>query len=131
MAKEIILCDTNILIDLSKNNSEIIRELQVIGQENIAVSSISAAEFIFGAFNKKELSKIKKALDSIDLLHVDQPISETALELLETYSLSHNLNVPDAFIAATALANELELFTLNIKDFKPIAGLRLYEFQNQ
>jgi len=70
-------------------------------------------------------------LDSIDLLHVDQPISETALELLETYSLSHNLTVPDAFIAATALANELELFTLNIKDFKPIAGLRLYEFQNQ
>lgn len=119
MAKEIILCDTNILIELSKNNSEIVTELQVIGQENIAVSSISAAEFIFGAFNKKELSKIKKALDSIDLLHVDQPISQTALELLETYSLSHKLTVPDAFIAATALSNELELFTLNIKDFIP------------
>ena len=103
MATEVILCDTNILIELSKNNSEIVRELKGIGQESIAVSSISAAEFIFGAFNKKELSKIKKALDSIDLLHVDQEVSETALELLEKYSLSHNLTVPDAFIAATAL----------------------------
>lgn len=79
MAQELILCDTNILIELSKNNSEIVRELQRIGHDNIVVSSISAAEFIFGAFNKKELSRIKKALNAVDLLHVDQDISVTAI----------------------------------------------------
>jgi predicted nucleic acid-binding protein len=129
MAAELILCDTNILIELSKNNSEIVRELKGIGQESIAVSSISAAEFIFGALNKKELSKIKNALSAIDLLHVDREISDTALELLEKYSLSHNLTVPDAFIASTSLTHELKLFTLNIKDFKPTGGLILYKFQ--
>lgn len=83
MAKtEIILCDTNILIELSKNNKDISFELKNIGYANIAVSSISAGEFIFGALNKMELVKIKKALNSIQIIHVNEAVSERVLELL-------------------------------------------------
>ncbi|MBK7896587.1 MAG: PIN domain-containing protein [Anaerolineaceae bacterium] len=45
---------------------------------------------------------------------------------METYSLSHKLSIPDALIAATALVHNLELFTLNIKDFRFIPGLTLF-----
>ena len=45
---------------------------------------------------------------------------------MANYSLSHKLTIPDALIAATALANDLELYTLNIKDFRFIENLRLY-----
>ncbi|MFZ1401047.1 MAG: PIN domain-containing protein [Candidatus Promineifilaceae bacterium] len=48
------------------------------------------------------------------------------LQLMETYSLSHKLSIPDALIAATALVHNLELFTLNIKDFRFIPGLTLF-----
>ena len=83
MAKtEIILCDTNILIELSKNNKDISFELKNIGYANIAVSSISTGEFIFGALNKMELVKIKKALNSIQIIHVNEAVSERVLELL-------------------------------------------------
>jgi tRNA(fMet)-specific endonuclease VapC len=40
--------------------------------------------------------------------------------------LSHKLSIPDALIAATALAHEAALYTLNVKDFYFISKLTLY-----
>lgn len=128
MAKEkLILCDTNILIELSKKNSSIIKELHKIGLPNIAISSITAGEFIFGALNKNDLQKIKKALDAVKIIDTTEAISVKALELLERYSLSHKLDVPDAFIASSAIVMDVQIYTLNLKDFKYIKGLKLYE----
>ena len=50
---------------------------------------------------------------------------------MEIYSLSHKLNIPDALIASTALVNQVELYTLNRKDFLFITGLKLYELGEQ
>jgi len=49
---------------------------------------------------------------------------------MEEYSLSHNLSIPDALIAATAMEHMLELYTLNTKDFQFIPDLMLYKPQN-
>jgi len=50
-----ILVDTNILIEIYRNNRTIIAAVEAIGQNNIAVSSITFAELLYGARNKKEL----------------------------------------------------------------------------
>ena len=42
---------------------------------------------------------------------------------METYSLSHKLTIPDALIAATAIVHDIELYSLNLKDFRFITGL--------
>ncbi len=78
---QIVLCDTDILIELSKRNHEIIHELKAIGSANMAVSAITVGEFIFGALNKAELTKILKALNSIRILHLNENISELAIGL--------------------------------------------------
>ena len=54
-------------------------------------------------------------------------VSNQFLQLMATYSLSHKLSIPDALIAATALVHNVELFTLNVKDFHFIPGLTLFE----
>ena len=123
---QIVLCDTNILVELSKRNHEIIHELKVIGSANIAVSAITAGEFIFGALNKQELTKILKALNAIRIIHLDVAVSEFAVALVKSYALSHTLAVPDALIAATALIHKMPLYTLNRKDFRFISDLQLY-----
>jgi predicted nucleic acid-binding protein len=46
---------------------------------------------------------------------------------METYSLSHKLSIPDALIASTALVHKIDLYTLNLKDFRFIEGLNLHE----
>jgi len=45
---------------------------------------------------------------------------------MSKYVLSHKIALPDGFIAATALANDIELYSLNLKDFRFIEGVRIY-----
>ncbi len=125
--KQIVLCDTNILIELSKNNTTISKELKLIGSANIAVSAVTAGELIYGALNKAELSKIINALNVIQVIPINELISEKSLDLLKKYSLSHKLTVPDALIAATTLTYDLQFYTLNLKHFKFIHDIHLYK----
>lgn len=122
-----ILLDTNILIEYFKANSEVVPELKSIGYDNLATSSITQMELYFGARDKIELTKIKKALSSLTLFHITSLQSELAVNLIERYAKSHSLSVPDALIAAIAISQSLQLYTLNLKDFQYIDGLQLYK----
>jgi len=72
------------------------------------------------------LTKLKKDIEPLILLDNDNKTCKIFLSLISTYSLSHGLAVPDGFIAATAMTFDVELFTLNKKDFRFIEGLKLY-----
>ncbi|MGF1637309.1 MAG: PIN domain-containing protein [Cyclobacteriaceae bacterium] len=90
-----ILCDTNILIEIYKDNSRIIEIVKQIGQENIAVSHVTCAELLYGARNKKEIQTIRKDLDKLTVLPIESTLSTLAIELVEKYALSHKLSLPD------------------------------------
>ena len=121
-----ILLDTNILIEVLKNNQNIIKTLY--NQEDfLAISSITAMELYFGALNKKEMKKIEKFLTNFETIHLSENISKEAERIIKKYSKSHNLDIPDSLIAATAIVNSFKLFTLNKKDFNYIDKLKLLE----
>lgn len=127
METPIIICDTNILIEHFKGSEIISNQLQKIGIESIAISTITISELYFGALNKKELSQIKNSLSCLIQLPLNVSISDIFLNLMEKYCLSHKLTIPDAIIAATAIYYDAPLFTLNKKDFKFIPGIKLYQ----
>ena len=112
-----ILCDTNILIEVYKGNEKVIRELLKMGQQNIAISDVTSAELLFGARNKEELKILKKDLEKLTCIPINSQISNLSVQLVEKYSLSHKLTLPDALIAATAIVYGIELFTFNLKRF--------------
>jgi tRNA(fMet)-specific endonuclease VapC len=120
-----ILCDTNVIIEILKGNKTTINIIENIGLENIAISSVTVMELYFGALNKRELNKIKKHLQALNIVHFDADISESAIKLIERFSKSYGLQIPDAIIAATAMTSKIKLFTFNLKDFKYIDGLKL------
>ncbi|MET4083483.1 tRNA(fMet)-specific endonuclease VapC [Pedobacter sp. UYP30] len=122
-----ILCDTNILIEIYRGNTFIIEIVKQIGQENIAVSDVTRAELLYGARNLKELQTIRKDLNKLTVLPIQSSISSLAIELVVKYALSHKLSLPDALIASTAIAHKLALYTLNLKDFKFLDGVRLFD----
>lgn len=122
-----ILCDTNILIEFYKNNPEVDAVLRSVGYTNLAISIITQAELYFGALNKHELEAIKRHLSLINRLQIDEETSQRFIRLMESYSLSHKLAIPDALIAATAIENGLALYTLNLRDFRFIQDLELFE----
>jgi tRNA(fMet)-specific endonuclease VapC len=107
---EKIVLDTNILIEILKSNDEIVARLKKQNAE-YAISSISAMELFFGALNKSELAMLKKFVKSFEVLHIDEGISATALELVAKYAKSHHLHIADALIAATAKNHNIKLYT--------------------
>jgi len=124
---KIVLCDTDVIIEFYKNNPDVIASLQTIGQRNISVSTITAGELIYGALNKKELQHIQKDLKSLTVWDIDEKTCKIFLDIMGEYALSHKLALPDGFIAASAITHDIELFTLNVRDYRFIQGLKLYE----
>lgn len=122
-----ILCDTNILIEFYNGNAPITKELERIGLPEMGISVITAAELFFGARNKREMTQIRNHLALLTQLPLNEAISATFIELIEEFALSHRLSVPDALIAATAAHHNLQLYTLNVKDFHFIPGISLYQ----
>ena len=61
------------------------------------------------------------------VVQINEEISGKAVELIASYSKSHNLLIPDALIAATALVFDLPLFTRNLSDFRFLPSLNLVE----
>lgn len=121
-----ILCDTNIFIEFYKKNESIIQSLHVIGKENIAISVITEAELLYGALNSQELRKLQKHLAMCHNYPLSREVSKVFIELMNRYALSHRPSIPDLLIGATAIVNNLELFTLNTKDFRFIPEIKLY-----
>ncbi|MCW9709120.1 type II toxin-antitoxin system VapC family toxin [Fodinibius salsisoli] len=125
--KSLVLCDTNIIIDFYKEHPDTLKKLQAIGQNSIAISIVTAGELLFGALNKEEYQQIRQDIAHLHLLHLDPAIDECFMDLMDTYSLSHNLSLPDGLIAATAIVEDIPLYTRNKKDFRYIEELKLYQ----
>ncbi len=121
-----ILLDTNVLIEILKGNADTIKRVESLG-DDLALSSISAMELFYGAFDKRELRMIERFVSLFEILHIDEKISRTAMKLIARYAKSHGLDIPDSLIASTAISHNAILWTYNRKDFRYIEGLRLFE----
>jgi tRNA(fMet)-specific endonuclease VapC len=129
MEKDSILVDTNIIIEVLKNNKGIIKHIDSIGIDRVVVSCITVMELYYGALNKVDLRNTKKYLKAFEVIKINHKISKLAIDLIEKYSKGYNLNLPDAFIAATSIVSGLKLYTLNVKDFRYIEGLELWGYE--
>jgi predicted nucleic acid-binding protein len=63
-----------------------------------------------------------------EIFPVSAAVSDRAMQLIDTYALSHSLQLGDALIAATALEHGFTVLTANTKHFSPIDGLRIEAF---
>ncbi len=114
-----IFIDTCVLIDYSKG------KIELNLKEHYFINSVVRMEFKIGARDKRELKKLNRILSTLNTLSMNQEILDLAEHLIDKYTLSHNLMLYDAIIAATCLVYGLELFTYNKKDFRYIEDLVL------
>ena len=113
--------DTNIAIEYLKNKDF----LKNYNFQELFINDIVIMELYQGARNKNDLAFIKKEIAIFKILKTNQEIITLAKQLVEKYSLSHNMKIMDALIAATTMVYDLELMTLNEKDFKYLTQLNL------
>ena len=123
--KKLILCDTGIFFELFHQDPDVCRELDHLGFERLLLSSVSVAEVYYG-MKKRETRETRELVRRFNVYHIDKEISQRFLQLMLAYP-DHRVALPDALIASTALVANVELFTLNRKDFDYIEGIRLYD----
>lgn len=119
------LLDTTVLIDLSRGNAVAADFVDSARASDMPlfVSVVSAMELIAGCRDRVEVEKAGKLVASFSLIHLSPSSSSKAYELMLAYNKSHGLAIPDAFIAATALVQDLELASDNERHFKMIPKL--------
>ncbi len=122
-----VICDTNIFVHYFIGHQATNSSLEKIGRSNVLIPSTVVMELIRGCGDKQAQTIMESRLKGYTLLHFNEQVSVKAVELLKSYRLSHDIKIPDALIAASALEFDLEIFTYNLKDFKYIPGIRLYQ----
>ena len=125
------LCDTCILIDYLRGDEKVRKILAKDRIKGLGMSSVTQMELMVGAFNKREIGIIKKAFSDFSVIDINTSISQKANLLIEKYSKSHGLMIPDALIAATALELNVPLYTSNVSDFRFIPGLSVLPKTNK
>jgi predicted nucleic acid-binding protein len=132
LATNKIICDTDVIVDywdISKPRHFATKNAidNVIGLNNILISVITQIELLIGAVNKIELSKFNHSFQRFGIVNIDNATSIFAVRLINEYTLSHGLALPDALIAASSILSGKELFTYNTKDYKFIGGLTVFK----
>ena len=124
-----ILIDTDILIDVGREETHAQEYLRGLEQEGILLMSvITQMEMMVGCRNKPELRKLDRFLKRFEIIAITQPISEKAVSLLRQYRLSHGLLLADALIAATSLVAQVPFVTKNQRDYRFIESLQLIAY---
>ena len=125
MADKNLMVDTSILIDYfrktDKNNARLVTHFKNYGQ--LFISSITEFEVLNGA-KQLHLDFWNGMLPRFTILDFDSKAARQAAAITEQLkSRRKNIDKPDLFIAATAVAHGLRFDTLNIKHFTHIDKL--------
>jgi toxin FitB len=111
-----LLVDTDVCIDHLVGVKRLPR-----GAGRLAYSVITRAELLAGSDTEDE-ANVRRLLAGMDEISVDRRVADRAGHLRRELP---RLRMPDALIAATALVHSLPLHTKNVRDFKPVPGLRV------
>jgi tRNA(fMet)-specific endonuclease VapC len=97
----------------------------MIGFDNLGISVITIGEIYYGMRKNGKLAT-KTLISQFNKYLINKEICVKFMELM-LGCLNKLTVIPDAFIAATAICNSVELYTLNIQDFNYIEGVKLYK----
>jgi predicted nucleic acid-binding protein len=120
------LADTSILIDhlRGRNEAQSLVERELLDEEPVFGSVLTKTEVLAGA-RREEEDTTRQLLDLVVWIDVTDPIAEQAGRLANRYGRTHaGVDLVDYVIAATREALEVPLWTLNVRHFPMIPGLR-------
>ncbi|WP_275096464.1 type II toxin-antitoxin system VapC family toxin [Sedimenticola hydrogenitrophicus] len=124
-----MLVDTDVLIWNLRGNAYAADMLD--GADGFTISAVTYMELVQGVRNKSELLALRRAIRfwGAKIQSIDTDISARAMYLVESYSLSHGMQMADALIASTALSIGIPLLTANDKHYRHVDDLEIMIFR--
>ncbi len=122
------LIDTNILVNYLRKDKEALLFLEsCIENYNLATSFVCIYELLKGVRSKRHRDAVSEIEDKImEVDYGSTNVNKNSLELFSENYLIKGLGLEDAIVAATCIEKNYVLITENLKDFKFIDGLEVY-----
>lgn len=114
------LLDTAIIVDLLRGHPPAVSWLKA--QPQLGLSPVVWLEILDGITNRKDQERAVKLLGHFVRIEVLPTDFEWAIRQALALRLSHNVDMMDCLIAASAHRLEVPLFTPNLKHFQPLIG---------
>lgn len=130
---EILCLDTDVLIDFLRGEPETAKSISRLEDGFIlATTAINIYELYYGAFKTKKASKNAEAVGELatrlEVLQFTERSAEISGRIIaELEREGKPLDFGDAMIVGIVLENQVTLFTRNLRNFRRISGIRLYE----
>lgn len=96
---------------------------QQLGQQAVAISVITQIELLTKTEPAGEYATMQAFVQSVAVFPLDELVTQQTIRLRQ----QQRIKLPDALIAATALAYALPLLTRNVGDFRSVAGLAVLD----
>lgn len=121
-----MVIDTTVWVHFFRKDEKA-KEFLLNLKEEISVSRITVMEIIYGRKSKADINNMWKQFGNlgVEILEINEDISAKAGEIFEMYFPTRGIGLLDAFVAATAIEENLILATHNKKHFSFINGLDL------
>ena len=114
-----ILVDTDVLIDFLRGHEQAVSFVN-LESDRIILSSIVVAELyagVRGGEGDAEQTTLEGFLSLFRVVHVTAAIARLGGLYKRDYGKSHGVSLADAVVAATAILENAELKTLNVKHY--------------
>lgn len=123
---EAILIDTSVLIGLTRGEPAADVALKRIAGSQQVLCDVVLSERLDGARNEAEHDRMFAYFNrTFQILPFTMEVSPKFREIVRTSGKDRGSHLGDHLIAATAMAHDVPLLTLNKKHFTPIKGLKL------
>ena len=117
------LIDTNAVIDYLDNKLPN-NSANLIDRTDTQISVITRMELLsWHKATSRQIQVLQEFINSSTVVGLEEKVILKAIDIRKNY----RLKLPDAIIAATALANGFALISHNISDFKNISGLKVID----
>lgn len=117
--------DTDILIDYLRLHKPAIKLLDGLTKDERNIAFLTPFELLQGCGKKSQSMKVDTFLKNFKVLPVSAEISKKALALFREIKWRTHIDIPDAFVAATALVSGLTVVTRNLKHYRDIPKLKV------
>ncbi len=120
-----IICDTDIMIDILRGHPAAITWFDTIRDETVALPGIVMMELLQCCRSKAEQQRLQKFFRNSPILWPSAEACSKALKHFAANYFSHGIGILDALIAETSVEARYPLHTFNQKHYLPHPLLKI------